>query len=416
MGLEHRRDSRVLEKFCRRAFESSTLQRYDQELKYWLAFINENGLHEFLWGLTKQQKVEEVAWFIYDLVDKQGRSGDQVNRILSSMQAYFATNCREISDVMGEQTVKLARKAASKQESGRALSEKREQKRRAPVTLHMLTQARTWYWKLGQKSMTLEELDSSMTYLALVLAFHFMWRASEYIFDSKCSKHAILNKDVLFVDHKEERYDREKLRRMFLGGGNVLVNKILFKVRSTKTERYGHTRFLVLKRGSKFETLLLTDILTWVKIAGCVCAEKPFLSRTAVGTNRQTRTRLLTRKEVSMALKDIAKKMGHTDVGFAFSPHSLRIGGASTMISKGASTEETRMIGGWAKDSQVAEIYWQYSPLEGGALSEYTHTLDVGDLPVTQFMVYDSKDEFSREHPGLGDWVDESARDHAAQA
>ena len=388
--------------FCRGAYEKSTLIRYDQDTKYWIEFINSNGLHKFLWGLSRQEKVIEMVRFIRELVVTSHRSGDQVTRILSAMASLFRTHCQDIASVMESDSVKLARKAAAKQESARAISERKEMKRRAPVTLSMLSEARVWYWKMEKRVITATELDQSMVYIALMLAFHFMWRASEYIFDSKCTKHAILNKDILFIDQAEGRFNREELRRTC---GKVRVNKILFKLRSTKTQRYGNTRYLVLKRGSRTETGLLEDIVRWITSAGVAEPDMPFLSRNAAVSNKTVRLKKLTRKEVSDALKYIAGQKGYSNVGFAFSPHSLRIGGASTMVGKGGSTEDTRMIGGWSKDSEVAEIYWQYSPLEGGALSEYHHTLDVGDLPVTQFMVYDSREDFVGEHPGAAQWI-----------
>jgi hypothetical protein len=110
--------------FCRGAYEKSTLIRYDQDTKYWIEFINSNGLHKFLWGLSKQEKVIEMVRFIRELVITSHRSGDQVTRILSAMASLFRTHCQDIASVMESDSVKLARKAAAKQESARAISEK----------------------------------------------------------------------------------------------------------------------------------------------------------------------------------------------------------------------------------------------------------------------------------------------------
>ena len=52
---------------------------------------------------------------------------------------------------------------------------------------------------------------------------------------------------------------------------------------------------------------------------------------------------------VNTALKIMASAFGFESIAFAFSSHSLRIGGATTMRAAGADKERVRILGGWAE-------------------------------------------------------------------
>ena len=71
---------------------------------------------------------------------------------------------------------------------------------------------------------------------------------------------------------------------------------------------------------------------------------------------------------VNTSLKVMAAAFGYESLAFAFSSHSLRIGGATTMISAGVEKERVRRLGGWAEGG-CEEIYELSNPLDDNALS-----------------------------------------------
>jgi hypothetical protein len=57
------------------------------------------------------------------------------------------------------------------------------------------------------------------------------------------------------------------------------------------------------------------------------------------------------------------------DMVFAFTPHSLRIGGATSMMASGSDRSVVKRVGGWAYDSSCDELYYMNTALDDGALS-----------------------------------------------
>ena len=72
---------------------------------------------------------------------------------------------------------------------------------------------------------------------------------------------------------------------------------------------------------------------------------------------------------INEGLKAVATAMGFNTMMFAFSSHSLRIGGATSLISSGASRDSVKRVGGWADGSNCDNIYYANTALDAGALS-----------------------------------------------
>jgi hypothetical protein len=199
-----------------------------------------------------------------------------------------------------------------------------------------------------------------MVYIGMALAFNFMWRASEYILDTK-SNHAILSDDVIFIVNSAKRYRTWELRTVVF---TPAIQSILFIIRSSKTDKKRTGRYLHLSRKSTLESELIDDIIYWAVNSKQNMGE-PFLSRWFNNRNKK-----LTRKMITDSLRMIAEKLGFKgEMLFAFKTHSLRSGGATTIMSGGGSREVTKRIGGWGYDSSCDQLYYMNTALDEGALS-----------------------------------------------
>jgi hypothetical protein len=83
----------------------------------------------------------------------------------------------------------VARKALGKR--ARELNLHHEKIKRMPVTLDMVQWLRVRYWKAT--------VEKSMVYIAVVLAFNYMWRVSEYVFKEGSGDHSIGADDVVII-------------------------------------------------------------------------------------------------------------------------------------------------------------------------------------------------------------------------
>ena len=272
--------------------------------------------------------------FLYRLYER-GVSPEALDRIMSAVKFIFKRGTHEGKSWLDDESIRLARSAVKKQVSARDKSIAKELRKRAPVDMSMIKKARDMFWsKLSEEAGV---LDSAMTYMGMVLAFHFMWRVSEYIMDEKCKEHAVLTADVIFVVEADQLLSRSALRSELIRAeqtrrSGVHVARILFVVRSSKTSGNGISRYLSLGRTSPLEVQLIEDIVQWVRWSGEVHLDQPFLSRWGLSKGGY-RPKKLTRRMVSDGLKVVADALGYRSIGFA--PQSLRRGGASTMIAKG---------------------------------------------------------------------------------
>ena len=351
------------------SLEKGTKNRYQTNGDLWDAFTRQTDLDPLLEGLPKEAKRRAIVDFIRFLKEEKKINGAEVTRVMTAVRSRFVENCMDVDMIDKDASVLRARKA-SKELTQREVHIAREKRRRMPVTMDMIAEARRRLWA--------GSVEEKMTYLAIVLAFNFMWRISEYVMDAKSEEHALRAEDVLFL--RGEGLDPVRawgVRDMKTRERQEVVS-ILFVVRSSKAKT---GRYLYLSRNSVVESQTVDDVISWAGMAD-INRGDPFLSRWGMGRNKQLGRLKLTRRMVNEELRVMARHAGFDSVGFAFSSHSLRIGGATTMVAGEKSTRNVQRVGGWAEGSSCNEIYELNTPMEAGALS-------VGG---SQFKVLSAKD------------------------
>ena len=106
----------------------------------------------------------------------------------------------------------------------------------------------------------------------------------------------------------------------------------------------------------------MEDLKTWITIAK-MRKDDPLFSRL-----RNGRSRSLRRKDVSEIIKEAARHFNLQPL--RFTPHSLRIGGAATLLAAGVSREEVQRVAGWSGSPGTdVKSYGRGTRLDRGALA-----------------------------------------------
>jgi hypothetical protein len=302
---------------------------------------------------TRDEKREMLVDFLLYLKKDVKMGGAEISRMMSALRSRWVEGLSDVG-VFSDASVKRARRA-SRGMTARETHQKKEKARRMPVTMDLIEMERENDW------VKTNDTTRNMVYIAMVLAFNFMFRVSEYVMDIKSEEHALRAEDVLFL-----RGNRQTPLRAWEVKVETKeeVECILFVLRSSKT---GEGRYLYLGRHSETESRTVDDVVEWAEVSG-VHQSDPFLSRWAMGKNRQWSRKLLTRAMMNTTLKGLAEQAGFDSVGFAFTTHSLRIGGASSMIHNGKPRDSVKRMA-WAPNSNCDEIYELTTAEDRGALS-----------------------------------------------
>ena len=358
VSAEEQEERRKDELHLQRGVKKLTAKRYSGDDNSWTTFLALKKYPERLQldNLPTEEQRRLVVRFIRYLFEEMHLPAHDIATKLSALQFKLKSTCRDIN-IFSDPTIALARKGTLP--SARAESLRKSKRKRMPVTLDMTQWHRGQYWRYpASKQDERSAIDDRMTYIGVVLAFAFLWRISQYVLDSQCADHAIMTEDInIFMRDKSVRFPWE-----MRGQDPKQVVAMLFVSHSSKNDKAGRGAYLYLQRKSPSESELLETVVEWCIESG-VQKGDPLLCRYCQG-----RRKLLTRQMVNTSLKVMAAAFGYESLAFAFSSHSLRIGGATTMISAGVEKERVRRLGGWAEGG-CEEIYELSNPLDDNALS-----------------------------------------------
>jgi hypothetical protein len=334
-----------------KSVQESTMKKFNQKLIKWELFLASQDIKDIY--MREEEDYMKIALLIDFSIDlqKKGNSSNEVAGIFSAVRNSFKINCINTA-IFDNESVKGC-KESIRRVNARQENIEKEKRIRLPVTVDFIQEARQQLWNTNK-------IDTCMIYIGMSLAFNFMWRASEYIMDNK-NTHAILSDDVIYIVNSSIRYRTWDIKTVLF---TPAISSILFVIRSSKSDARHNGRYLHLSRKSILENQLLDDLIWWA-INSKQKSGEPFLSRWF-----NNRMKKLTRKMLTDNLRMIAERLGFkNEMVFAFKPHSLRIGGATTRMSAGGSREVTKRIGGWGYDSSCDQIYYMNTALDEGALS-----------------------------------------------
>jgi hypothetical protein len=328
-----------LEVLMRGSVSGATAAQYDAKWKTWRNFIGDNL---FLEGMTEQQQAKSICTFAAYLRDSLHANANLIQKVFASMKFMFALGFHNTT-IFEHASVLMIRQATRM--TGREASIQHQRRRRLPITYDMVAWIKAQY---------IDTIDRRMTYMGIVLAFHFAFRASEYIFTST-NEHAILCEDVEFL-----LVDGLRVSPVDVDKYTMVVRAVLVAVRTSKASQ-SVGRYLYVTRNTQGESELVDSLISWSIESGIKVGD-PFLCRYSGG-----RRKLLTRSMVTTAIKGMADSLGFDRTYFA--THSLRIGGITTMRGNGQDRGSTKRIAGLSSESDVDSIYTLNTPADSGTLA-----------------------------------------------
>ena len=175
-------------------------------------------------GATRDEKREMLVDFLRHLKKDVKMGGAEISRMMSALRSRWVEGLSDVG-VFSDASVKRARRA-SRGMTARETHQKKEKARRMPVTMDLIEMERENDW------VKTNDTTRNMVYIAMVLAFNFMFRVSEYVMDIKSEEHALRAEDVLFL-----RGNRQTPLRAWEVKVETKeeVECILFVLRSSKT-------------------------------------------------------------------------------------------------------------------------------------------------------------------------------------
>lgn len=309
---------------------SRSFQTYKKQAEKWYEFVRDRKLGEHLDDVPDDIRHLVVIDFLRHLSKDLRWTPRRMTAIMSALRFIFRVNTTSTA-CLDHPRVLLAMQASKRTMLAREANKVMISRKRDPMTIDMVKWLRSTWW-LGKNEV------NKLAYLGTALGFNFMCRISELV--KGRGDHYLRREDVSFV--------KEAGR---LVGADLTI-------RSSKTDVKGKGRFLYLGRRTPLESELLDDLHSWV-CRSKVGDEDALLS---------TGTRVLMRSDVARAIK--AAATAHRLDARKFSPHSLRVGGATTMERAGVSQLEIQRVGGWAAvGGTVVRSYGRSTRLDKGALA-----------------------------------------------
>ena len=338
----------------------ATSKRYSNALHMWTDFLTVNGLTDVIdFDSSPVRDLRRVImWFLYYLAVERTRTETQIATALQALQHSLRLDGYSTS-AFQDPSVSFARRAT--REDPRLKHARLSLKRRLPVTFDMIVYLETLLYRS-------RNIDDRMTFIGVLLAFHFMLRVSEYCSDGE-GRHALRTGDILFFGCDDTVYRPWDSRLLTLSAGFII--SAIVDVRSSKADTTGKGRHLYITRSGSAESHLLDLILEWCTLAGFKHTDQVFLSR---ASPRAGQRKHLTRRLVSSALKRMAVHFGF-DEAF-FSSHSLRIGGMSCGTAANVSNVSLCRIAGWDPRSSSSQLYNRNVPDRGILSVLDSHQLD----------------------------------------
>jgi hypothetical protein len=192
-----------------------------------------------------------------------------------------------------------------------------------------------------------------MCYVAIALAYNFMWRASEFIYSKSDDVHALLRDDCTC-------YDADGGVVQSFNDTSIVV-RMTFVIKSSKADQYGRGRYLSLDRNGECQSQLIDDILFFLEESGTRSGDV-LMSRWRKGRNLK-----LTRKVVTTVLKEAARHFNVDEVCITL--HSLRIGGATQLTALDSDPDMVDRVGGWSTSAAGrSKLYRRGTSMDYGAV------------------------------------------------
>ena len=331
-------------------------------------------------GSTRSMVLLVLEWIVW-MESKQGYPPLLIQKLMTGFAFYCKLNVVH-AGVTEHKSIVGARKAAAparlRVSGGRRI---------LGVTLEMMSDLRELLWVKGT-------LDQKMTYIALATGYNFTLRPGHVTYmGPTVNDHRYLFGDVTVESDLDGTLlsAAEWLTSGVDVGTRVAVAVIILRIDSSKSHNArngGDGSLNFISPGNDFETQYYEDFLEWLGIAGVLLnprkrnrGVKEF--PTAMERPLFSRVHPITRMFKMSIVKDLTgalKACGET-YGFersVFTGKSLRIGGTTTAVASGASSDDILRATGHAH-VQTSQIYTRSTKHKATSFG-YGDTVGMQDL------------------------------------
>jgi hypothetical protein len=326
-----------LQELLREALQPSTVDSYSKAWDTWLKFlrfIHWSGTVT-LRRISFDDRVLLVLQFLRYLIDRIRVTETHIVRVWAALSFFFKLGAAD-STFLRSDILSLARKGAIN--IARRQNPKKDKPERMPVVLQMFTGSiRDDFWNNGQQ-------EQRMLYLGASLAFLLGSRVSEYSNSGRHVDHNLISDNIYVITLTSEWVNCCDIAKRGLLGSQLKSFSL-----SWATTKNGKKNSFITQGISEFEDRVFDDLLDWC-YSGSLELGQPFFSRVSNWTRRSLR-----RSEVSKFVKEMARRGGLDDAGYA--PHSFRIGASSTRHALGQTGGDINRTIGWSNNANSRRIY-----------------------------------------------------------
>ncbi|CAE8601345.1 unnamed protein product, partial [Polarella glacialis] len=333
-GLEFLEEEAANAVLCKLA--EGTRSSYVSGWKHWVWFRSGTKLGPYLEGETMAEKKADeswLLWFVVFLASVMAKSEGTIRQKLFALR--YAHLIAAYPDPLANKTRLWAALAGIKR-NGKTV------KRKLPVTPEMLL----WIWKYLDESEGRSEWDKASLWCALVVAWFFLLRASEYLVQS--SKTWTLDRVLRGLDFE------------FLSNGVRVdfakdADECVAQIRQSKTDQYnqGTTRNHYRTGGALCPLKALEDFE-----AQAPAKFRDELKTEALFTYHDGHS--VTRENVTSLVQLAAVAAGFEASDCA--SHSLRIGGATALYHSCGDLAFVQRFGRWKSDAFHGYLWEAHEP------------------------------------------------------
>ena len=294
----------------------------------------------------------------------------------------FILSCYVVhADVMLHPSISRARKAIAPLQALRSGMDNK-----MGVTLDMLQHLRLQLWKSN-------DLDAQMTYIAIATGYNFTMRSGHITYmGSGATDHRYQMGDITIEseDGRELLSDTEWMNTFVNGSSAFSIGIIILRIDSSKSHgkrNGGDSSLNFICTGNEFESQYFEDFVQWLTICGLIgkpewkvnserslpVLQRPLFSRIH-SENKLFKKSIA--KDIATALKSCASQLDLDPQ--SFSGKSVRIGGCTTAVASGASSDEILRATGHA-GIETSRIYTRSTRHKATSLG-FGNTVAVQDV------------------------------------
>lgn len=354
-----------------------TRKAYERQWKKWVDYLGASE-NPFLDDVVESDKISVLVMFLKTLYDRNLR-GKGVTSILTGVRQWFVFNHRD-TQFFNSRIVEQAEKATrySVLET-RIAAQLAEQNAMIPISLEFLLRMREVYW--SRTPVSKEEFDHAGVYIAIMLCYDSGSRIGSFTLRDgpDGSDHCVRGDQVIFTTSTGHRYSAGNAFREAVRKGSVSMHQIESVDVHIYTQKDCIKSGVVvvrepcrLLRRSIQEAQFLEDLCCWCIFSGVLESDE------IVTRYFRNLRKVITRKEVNQALKDMATKLDLPPS--RISSCSLRKGFATSAISSGLTREQACARGGWKPSSQAIDDYYAVNINTSGGVFLGTSAYTLRDM------------------------------------